>query len=79
LTPHVGVSPPSKLRHCRVAWLTERAFKKIVVILTGGVIQFDQNTRASAEETALLFLSPGESPRCFDWSFVDHDDDSGRA
>jgi hypothetical protein len=62
-----------------VAWLTERAFKKIVVILTGGVIQLDQNAGASAEETALLFFPPGESPRCLDWSFVDHDDDSGGA
>jgi hypothetical protein len=62
-----------------MARLAERALKKIIVILTGGMIQLDQNTGAPAKKAAFLFLPPGQSPGGLDWTFVDHDDDSGRA
>ena len=62
-----------------MAWLAKRTLKKIIVILTSGVIQFDQNSRATAEETAVLFFPSGQSPRGPNWSFIDQNDDSGKA
>ena len=79
MTPHVGVRSSSKLCHRGMARLAERAFKKVIMILTSGMILLDQNTGATAKETTLLLLPPGQSSRGPDGAFVDHDDDSGRA